>query len=184
MCSVITNWSGFSEIPGFTPAEDATSGTRTSHLTLSLIPSLILSLILSLNLSLIPSLTPSLTLILSRTLTRILTRTLILIQTLHTSILVMYITIFSREILQGRLLKNYRKKPTMPVLDPYSVSKRARRHGYREVSSSSPYVLTFVHHRKLGCGGWKNKVRPAPGLMLFLPTIFSLDCSTAKLPLT
>ena len=58
----------------------------------------------------------------------------------------------------------------MPVLDPYSVSKRARRHGYREVSSSSPYVLTFVHHRKLGCGGWKNKVRPAPGWMLFLPS--------------
>ena len=62
----------------------------------------------------------------------------------------------------------------MPMLNPQSVRWRARGQGYREVhrGSRSPYILTFEHPRKLGCGGWRDKVRSCDCLMLFL-TFFS-----------
>ena len=46
-------------------------------------------------------------------------------------------------------------------LKPDSIRRRARRHGYREVASYRAHVLSFKHHRKLGCGGWRKKVRIA-----------------------
>ena len=56
----------------------------------------------------------------------------------------------------------------MPVLDSYSVRKRAWQHGYKEVPSSSLNILSFEHHCKLGCGGWRNKERSGEESMLFL----------------
>ena len=52
---------------------------------------------------------------------------------------------------------------TMPVLNPNIVRLRARNQRYREVPSGCPYILSFEHRRKLGCGGWRYKVSSGQG---------------------
>ena len=71
-----------------------------------------------------------------------------------------------------------KSQSAMELLNPNDIRRRARRQNYREVASNRRHVLSFKHHRKLGSGGWRNKVRSVTEqAQLFSQLVFSTDLS-------